>query len=203
MALNQRYLQELSDRFVYNLRHSDYYQRMSDLERENLDQRLQTDAEKGSYPLIPEVVEDDLENLMDAIEEELNIKLPTAVVEILRQVDGFTSNGVTLYGVDPELREDQFDCGPGILTENKLKWLSFPDTAPKFLFLGDSDLWYFALELTTERAVALDSWTLRSAHYFQNTEEMVNDMFRIAIGEIEEHPTEPQEESPGSQFSKN
>jgi hypothetical protein len=124
-------------------------------------------------------------------------------VEILRQVDGFTSNGVTLYGVDPELREDQFDCGPGILAENKLKWLSFPDIAPKFLFLGDSDLWYFALELTTERAVALDSWTLQSAHYFQNTEEMVNDMLRIAIGEIEEHPTESQEESPGFQFSKN
>jgi len=203
MALNQRYLQALSDRFIYNLRHSNYYQYMNDLERENLDQRLQTDVDEGFYPLIPGVVEGDLENLLDAVEEELNIALPTAVVKILRQVDGFTSNGVTLYGVDPELREDQFDCGAGILAENRLKWSSLPDIALKFLFLGDSDLWYFAIELVTEQAMALDNWTLQPVHYFQNTEEMVNDMLRIAIGEIEEDPTGPQEGPPGFQFSKN
>jgi hypothetical protein len=202
MALNQRYLQILSDRLVENLRYSNYYQSMRRSERENLDRRLQADADEGVYPLIPGVEENDLENLLDAVEEALGFELPATVIEILRQVDGFASNGVILYGVDPEFREDQFDCGPGLLNETNLMWSSLPGTAVEYLFLGDADLWYFAIELSTGDAVALERSTVQVAHRFKSVEEMVNDMLRMAVGEIED-PEATTEEPPEFQFSKN
>jgi len=92
MALKQSYLQELSDRLVENLRHSNYYLNMGRSERKELERRLQSDTDDGVYPLIPGVDADDLENLQDAVEEELGVQLPDSVTEILTQVDGFASN---------------------------------------------------------------------------------------------------------------
>jgi len=186
MSLDQQYLQELSELFLRNLRKSDFYAQMAESERFKLENKLQLDAAKGFIPLIPGAAQDDLENLMDAVEEELNIELPTAVVEILRQADGFSFNGVCLYGVDPELCGDGFESGPGILAETALQWSDYPEAARSFLFVGDSDLWYFAIELSTQMPVALERSTHRIAHRFRSAEEMVNDMLRTALGIFDE-----------------
>ena len=90
------------------------------------------------------------------------------MTDILRQVDGFAENGVSLYGVDGELRDDQFDSGPGLLAENLVNWSGFPETLQKYLFVGDSDLWHFAVELATGDPVALHKSTLKEAHRFSS-----------------------------------
>jgi hypothetical protein len=76
----------------------------------------------------------------------------------------------------------------------------------KYLFFGDSDLWFFALELNTGRAVALERSTLKPEHYFSAVEEMVNDMMRQALGyfgsETDDAEDETDSNSTGFYFSR-
>ena len=207
MPLNRRYLKELSDLFVDDLKRSDYYRKLPENQQHDLDDRLATDALQGMYPLLPGADEAELQKLSEAINERLHVQLPPAVIDILRQVDGFAENGVSLYGIDAELREDQFDSGPGLLAENLVNWSGFPETIQKYLFVGDSDLWHFAVELATEQPVALYKSTLKQAHRFSTMDELVNDMMRQALGdfgdETENSEDEPDNRSAGFHFSRN
>ena len=128
------------------------------------------------------------------------------MAEILRQIDGFVANGVSLYGVDAEFRDDQFDSGPGLLAENFVKWSNFPEMIQKYLFCGDSDLWYFVFELSSERPVVLQRSTLKPAHFFSSVEEMVDDMLQQALGyfdgETDDDEDETDNDSANFQFSR-
>jgi hypothetical protein len=206
MSLNPRYLKELSQTFVDDLRRSDYYRQLTAAQRQDLENRITEETAQGYYPLLPGADTTDLTRLSAAVYEELNIRLPNAVVEILRQVDGFVANGVTLYGVDGDLRDDQFDAVPGLLAENLVHWSGYPETMQRYLFIGDADLWHFGIELGTGRALALDRGTLAEAHEFSTLEELVDDMLRQALGHfedrIEETEPEPEGYSTGYYFSR-
>jgi hypothetical protein len=204
MHLNTRYLQELSDIFVDDLKRSDYYRGLPADQQHDLDDRLATDASEGHYPLLPGADEAELKRLSEAINEKLQFQLPSEVVDILRQVDGFAENGVSLYGVDAEFRDDHFDSGPGLLSENLVNWSSFPETIQKYLFLGDSDLWHFAVELVSGQPVALHKLTLKEAHRFSTVTELVNDMMQQALGDFgDETEEEAGHRSARSLFSRN
>lgn len=207
MPLNTQYLKELSDLFVEDLKRSDYYRELPKNKQRDVDDRLATDAAEGLYPLLPGAEETDLQKLSEAISEKLHIQLPATFRAILRQVDGFAENGVSLYGVDAELRDDQFDSGPGLLAENLVNWSSFPETIQRYLFVGDADLWHFAIELATGQPVALHKSTLKEAHRFSSVEELVNDMMQQALGdfgdETEDLKDEPDDHSAGFHFSQN
>jgi hypothetical protein len=207
MPLNTHYLKELSDLFVEDLKRSDYYRRLPQTEQRDLDARLTTEAAQGLYPLLPGADEGELQKLSEAIQEKLDVPLPPAVADILRQVDGFAENGVSLYGVDGELRDDRFDSGPGLLAENLVNWSGFPETMQKYLFVGDSDLWHFAVEIATGFAFALHKSTLKQAHRFSSVEELVNDMMQQALGDFGDETEDPEEEpgnhSTGFHFSRN
>jgi len=206
MALKTRYLQELSELFVHDLKRSQYYRKLSEHERHDLDNQIAEEASQGHYPLLPGADEDALERLSEAAIKELNIPLPSSFADILRQVDGFVANGVSLYGVDAEFRDDQFDSGPGLLAENLLEWSNFAEMIQNYLFFGDSDLWFFALELKTGRAVALERSTLKPEHYFSTVEEMVDDMMQQALGyfgnETDDDYDETGNNSTGFHFSR-
>ena len=206
MALKTCYLQELSDFFVCDLKRSQYYRELPEHERQDLDDQIEEETSQGLYPLLPGSDEEALERLSEALKKELSIPLPSSFADILRQVDGFVENGVSLYGVDAEFRDDQFDSGPGLLAENLVKWSNFAETMQKYLFFGDSDLWFFALELNTGRAVALERSTLKPEHYFSAVEEMVNDMMRQALGyfgnETDDAEDETDSNSTGFYFSR-
>jgi hypothetical protein len=207
MALNTHYLKELSDLFVEDLKRSDYYRRLPENEQRDLDARLTEEASQGLYPLLPGADEAELQKLSEAIQEKLGVRLPPALADILRQVDGFAENGVSLYGVDGELRDDRFDSGPGLLAENLVNWSGFPETMQTYFFVGDSDLWHFAIELATGIAVALHKSTLKQAHRFSSVEEMVNDMMQQSLGDFGDQTEDPEEEpgnhSTGFHFSRN
>ena len=207
MPLNTRYLKEISDLFVEDLKRSDYYRRLPENQQRELDDRLSTEAAEGMYPLVPGAEEADLQKLAQAVSERLHVELPPAVADILRQVDGFAENGVSLYGVDGELREDQFDSAPGLLAENLVHWSGYPESLQKYFFVGDSDLWHFAVELATGDPVALHKATLRQAHRFSTMEELVNDMMQQALGDFGDETVDPQDESgdqpAGFRFSRN
>jgi len=207
MPLNNHYLKELSDLFVDDLKRSDYYRRLPKSQQRDLDDRIAREASQGLYPLLPGADEAELKRLSEAINEKLHIQLPAAVTEILRQVDGFAENGVSLYGVDGELRDDQFDSGPGFLAENLGNWSGFPETIGKYLFVGDSDLWHFAIELATGQPVALHRSTLKLAHRFSTMEDLVNDMMQQALGDFGDETEDPEDEpgnhSAGFHFSRN
>jgi hypothetical protein len=207
MPLNTRYLKELSALFVADLHRSDYYRRLPQNQQRDLDDRLATEASQGLYPFLPGADEVELERLSKAFHERLHLQLPAAVLDILRQVDGFSENGVSLYGVDAELHDDQFDSGPGLLAENLVHWSSFPETLQRYLFVGDSDLWRFAVELATGHPVALYKASLKQAHRFSTMEELVNDMMQQALGdfgdETEDSEDESDNHSAGFHFSRN
>ena len=201
MALKTRYLQELSDIFVHDLKMSQYYRKLPARQRHQLDDQIAEEESEGHYPLLPGSAEETLERLSTAAEKELNIPLPSPIADILRQVDGFVANGVSLYGVDAEFRDDQFDSGPGLLAENFAKWSNFPEMIQKYLFFGDSDLWYFALELSTGRAVALQRSTLKPAHFFSSVEEMVDDMLQQALGYFDDETDDDEDETDNNSAS--
>ena len=207
MPLNRRYLKEMSDLFVNDLKRSDYYRTLPKNQQRDLEDRLATEAAEGLYPLLPGADETELQRLSEALYDKLHVQLPAAVLDILRQVDGFAENGVSLYGVDGELREDQFDSGPGLLAENLVNWSGYPETLQKYLFVGDSDLWHFAIELATGDPVALHKTTLRQAHRFLTMEELVNDMMQQALGDYGDETEDPEDEpgnrSTGFHFSRN
>jgi hypothetical protein len=202
MSLNSDYLQELSDLFVADIKKSAYYRNLSEKQRREFDTRLEEEAQ-GLYPLLPGAAEEEVARLSKAMRKELGIPVPNSVAEILRQVDGFVENGVSLYGVDPEFRDDQFDSGPGILAENHSKWSAYGETIQRYLFLGDSDLWLFAIELSSGRPLALDRSTLVPKHSFATVDEMVNDMMHQALGYLEEDPDQGSEGAPDDIFSHN
>jgi hypothetical protein len=207
MPLNTRYLKELSALFVDDLKRSDYYRTLPESQRHDLDDRLASEASEGLYPLLPGADEEALQSLSEAVHERLHLQLPASVIDILRQVDGFDENGVSLFGVDAELCEDRFESGPGLLAENLLNWSGFPETVQKYLFVGDSDLWHFAVELATGDPVVLHKATLKQAHRFSTLEELVNDMMQQALGDFGDDTADPEDE-PGSQstgfhFSRN
>ena len=207
MSLNSDYLQELSDLFVADVRKSAYYAGLSAKQRGQFDAQVEDEEMRGLHPLLPGAAEEELERLSKAIRKELGILLPSAAVEILRQVDGFVENGVSLYGVDPEFRDDHFDSGPGILAENQAKWSGYADAAQRYLFIGDSDLWFFAIEIRSGQAWALDRSTLTPEHSFKTVEEMVDDMMRQALGYLEDDEEEDSIKgrgtSPDNFFSRN
>ena len=196
MPINQRYLTELSDLFIEDLRHSEYYRNLPMAERNELEARIEQEAAGGARPLLPGATATELAALAQAVKARLGVELPLSYQNILRTIDGFAENGVTLYCVDPDFREDGFDSGPGLLTENEVFWAGLPETAGRYLFVGESDLWLFAVDLPSAAYVALDRHTLEQAYRFADAEEMVNDMLSQSLADSDEEgfddrPAEP------------
>jgi hypothetical protein len=180
MNLDTDLLHELSDLFVSDLRASQYYNQLSSDERANLEHRLARDAARGSRPLLPGALSEDIERTEQAVQDELGIELPNELLEIFAEVDGFSENGVSLYGAEQDLPDEQA-YGPTLVAENLSLWSLIPQTAEKYLFVGDSDLWYFGFDLETKQYVVLSRSTLKPVHSFGSVAEMVNDMLKQAL----------------------
>jgi uncharacterized protein YneR len=180
MNLNTDLLNELSELFLNDLRASQYYLQLSSDERTNLEHRLTRDAARGSRPLLPGALLEDIEQTEQAASDELGIELPADLREIFAEVDGFSENGVSLFGTDQDLPDEQA-YGPTIVAENLSLWSVMPETAGKYLFLGDSDLWYFGFDLGAKRYVVLSRVALAPVHTFGSAAEMVNDMLQQAL----------------------
>lgn len=180
MNLNTDLLNELSELFVNDLRASQYYLQLSSDERANLAQRLARDAARGGRPLLPGALPEDIERTEQAAKDELGIDLPAELRDILAEVDGFSENGVSLFGTDQDLPDEQA-YGPTIVAENLSVWSVMPETARKYLFIGDSDLWYFVFDLSAKQYVVLSRVTLNPVHVHATAADMVNDMLNQAL----------------------
>jgi hypothetical protein len=186
MPINQRYLTELSDLFIEDLRQSEYYQNLPIAERTQLEARIEQEAAAGARPLLPGATPTELAALAQAVRSRLGVDLPLSLQNILQQVDGFVENGVTLFGVDPDFREDGFDSGPSLLGENEALWAGLPEATGRYLFVGDADLWFFAFDLHASCYVVLERHSLRPAHHFADAEEMLNDMLGQSLADCGE-----------------
>ncbi len=186
MPLNNKYLEELSERFVLDLRNSESYRNLTAEQRHELETRLDQETVRGTYPLVPGATERDLEKAAVAFQSRLGVELPGSLREVLRTIDGFIENGVVLYSVDHEIREDGFDSGPGIIEETENLWASLPGTAGRYLFIGDSDLWWFTYDYALEIFVVLSKGTLQPVFQFRGAAELVNDMLRQALNDFDE-----------------
>jgi hypothetical protein len=180
MNLNTDLLSELSNLFVSDLRTSQYYLQLSSDERTNLENRLARDAARGGRSLLPGALPEDIKRTEQAAQDELGIDLPAELRDIFTEVDGFSENGVSLYGTDQDLPAEQA-YGPTIVAENLSLWSVMPETARKYLFIGDSDLWYFGFDLGSKQYVVLSRSTLEAVHSFGSAADMVNDMLNQAL----------------------
>src|SRR5580700_889617 len=165
MNLNTDLLSELSELFLNDLRASQYFLQLSSDERTNLEHRLAHDAARGNRPLLPGALPEDIEQTEQAAYDELEIELPVELREIFAEVDGFSENGVSLFGTDQDLPDEQA-YGPTIVAENLSLWSVMPETAGKFLFIGDSDLWYFGFDLGAKQYLVLSRISLAPVHAF-------------------------------------
>ena len=180
MNVNTDLLSELSNLFVSDLRASQYYLQLSSDERTNLENRLARDAARGGRSLLPGALPEDIKRTEQAAHDELGIDLPAELRDIFKEVDGFSENGVSLYGTDQDLPDEQA-YGPTIVAENLSLWSVMPETARKYLFIGDSDLWYFGFDLGSKQYVVLSRSTLEPVHAFGSVADMVNDMLNQAL----------------------
>jgi hypothetical protein len=180
MNLNTDLLSELSNLFVSDLRASQYYLQLSSDERTNLENRLARDAARGGRSLLPGALPEDIKRTEQAAQDELGIDLPAELRDIFKEVDGFSENGVSFYGTDQDLPDEQA-YGPTIVAENLSLWSVMPETARKYLFIGDSDLWYFGYDLGSKQYVVLSRSTLKPVHAFGSAADMVNDMLNQAL----------------------
>jgi hypothetical protein len=180
MNLNTDLLSELSNLFVSDLRASQYYLQLTSDERTTLENRLARDAARGGRSLLPGALPDDIKRTEQAAQDELGIDLPAELRDLLTEVDGFSENGVSLYGTDQDLPDEQA-YGPTIVAENLSLWSVMPETARKYLFVGDSDLWYFVFDLGSKQYVVLSRSTLGAVHAFGSAADMVNDMLNQAL----------------------
>jgi hypothetical protein len=194
MHVKPELLRELSDLFVGDLRASQYYQQLSPEDRAILESRLARDAARGSRPLVPGALPEDIERTEQLAHDELGIDLPMGLRDIFGEVDGFSENGVSLYGTDQDLPDEQ-SYGPTIIAENLSLWSAMPETTEKYLFIGDSDLWYFGFDLESNQFVVLSRSSLEPVHSFGSAAEMVNDMLsqalRISSGDDNDSPSVP------------
>jgi hypothetical protein len=188
MNLNEQLLQELSDLFLSDLRSSKYYQELGEDDRVNLENQLAGDAANSRRPLVPGASPDQLAKLSARSEAELGVTLPSSLLGVLAVVDGFVENGVSLYGVDQD--PDQEEAVPGLVAQNIALWSSFPESTQKYLFVGDSELWFFAYEISTSTYVALSRSNIRIVHRFSGMEALVNDMLAQALGHFDELPAD-------------
>jgi hypothetical protein len=180
MNLNTDLLNELSNLFVSDLRASQYYLQLSSDERTNLENRLARDAARGGRSLLPGALPEDIKRTEQAAHDELGIDLPAELRDIFKEVDGFSENGVSFYGTDQDLPDEQA-YGPTIVAENLSLWSVMPEAARKYLFFGDSDLWYFGFDLGSKQYVVLSRSTLEPVHAFGSAADMVNDMLNQAL----------------------
>jgi hypothetical protein len=180
MNLNTDLLSELSNLFVSDLRASQYYLQLSSDERTNLENRLARDAARGGRSLLPGALREDIKRTEQAAQDELGIDLPAELCDIFKEVDGFSENGVSFYGTDQDLPDEQA-YGPTIVAENLSLWSVMPETARKYLFIGDSDLSYFGFDLGSKQYVVLSRSTLEPVHAFGSAADMVNDMLNQAL----------------------
>ena len=184
MNLNEKLLRELSDLFLGDLRSSEYYRGLGADDRANLEKQLARDAANGVGPLVPGASPDQVAKLCAQCEAELGVTLPASLLLVLTVVDGFVENGVSLYGADREPTEEE--TVPGLIAQNLALWSAFPATAQKYLFVGDSELWFFAYEIPTSTYVAISRSTVSPVHRFSGLEALVNDMLAQAIGRFDE-----------------
>jgi len=208
MDLNEQLLRELSDLFLGDLRSSQYYHCLSADDRANLDKQLAREAANGARPLVPGASPDQIANLCAQAEAELGVTLPSSVLGVLTIVDGFVENGVSLYGADRDLNEEE--TVPGLVAQNLALWSSFPESAQKYLFVGDSELWFFAYEISSSSFVALSHSAMNPVHRFSGIEVLVNDMLAQALGHFDEHSEDTKgtlqaqpPKLPGTDFSLN
>jgi hypothetical protein len=180
MHVKPELLRELSDLFVGDLRASQYYQQLSPEDRTTLESRLARDEARGSRPLVPGALSEDIERTEQLARDELGIDLPLELRDIFGEVDGFSENGVSLYGTDQDLPDEQ-TYGPTIIAENLSLWSTMPEITEKYLFIGDSDLWYFGFDLESNQFVVLSRSSLEPVHSFGSAAEMVNDMLSQAL----------------------
>ena len=199
MPLNPELLQQLSDLFVTDLRASQYYLQLSPEERTTLETRLARDAARGSRPLVPGALPEDIERTQQAAHHELGLDLPIELCDILAEIDGFSENGVTLYGTDQGVPDEQA-YGPTIIGENLSLWSSMPETVEQYLFVGDSDLWYFGFDLESKQFTVLSRPTLEPVHFFGSAADMVNDMLAQAL-RIDPEPERSTSSIPGNSVS--
>jgi hypothetical protein len=208
MDLNDQLLRELSNLLLTDLRSSEYYRDLSADDRANLEKQLARDAANGLRPLVPGASPDQIAKLRVRSETELGVSLPSSLLRTLSVIDGFVENGVSLYGVDQDSNAEE--TVPGLIAQNLALWSAFPDSAKKYLFVGDSELWFFAYEIPSSTYVALSRSSVRPIHRFSGIEALVNDMLAQALGHFGEQPENSGGEFqaevpklPGSDFSLN
>ena len=188
MNLNEQLLQKLSDLFLGDLRSSEYYRGLKADDRANLENQIAQEAAAGERPLVPGASQDQVARVSNQTEAELGVTIPDSLRRVLTIVDGFVENGVTLYGVDKG--PDEEETVPGLVAQNLALWSSFPESAQKYLYVGDSELWYFAYEISASTYVAISRSSGRPVHRFSGIEALINDMLAQALGHFDEHPEE-------------
>ena len=114
------------------------------------------------------------------VKDELNIDLPNEYIEVLRIINGMEFNGFILYGIDQRLLdEQQNEKIYGLIEYNKLWYEN--EWNKQYIFLGESDISWYAYDLTAHKFCELDNPSGTEMEKFNNLDHMVEKLLIDAL----------------------
>ena len=187
MELKTEFLRELSDLLVSDLRSSLYYKQLSPAEQTSLEERLSEETAAGRLPLLPGALNQTmLEETKQKCAEVLGIEIPDELLQVYARVDGFSENGVVLYGAEYEADTSWAT----VVNENSLLRDALPEIGEKYLFIGESDLCYYVLEPESGVYGVVSRDTYEPLDHFESVNEIINDMLAISLNKQSERQSE-------------
>lgn len=121
-----------------------------------------------------------LENLRKELEHRFDVDLPQEYANVLKTVNGLEFNGYILYGVDEEFIEyEQNQAINGIIEINSIWYENENQRA--YLFIGESNITWYAYMLNTHEYVVLDNPSGRVLKKYIILDEMVDHILEESL----------------------
>ena len=126
------------------------------------------------------ITDKELEALMSGVEEELQISLPEAYIDVIKCINGLEFNGFILYGADTEMLENVPNQRINGLIDNNKVWYD-NEWEKKYLFLGDSSISWYVYEVENGRYLELDKPSGDEMQEFSCLDEMLKKILTDAL----------------------
>lgn len=123
---------------------------------------------------------EEIELFFKEIKDELMVDLPNDYAKVLEVVNGIEFNGFILYGIDQNLLDKQQNQTiNGLIEYNKIWYEN--EWQKKYIFLGESNISWYAYDLTEHKFCELDNPSGRESEVFDSLECLVEKMLSDAL----------------------
>ncbi len=122
----------------------------------------------------------EIQLFLEKCRTELNVDAPDEYLKILEVVNGIEFNGFILYGIDEELLDTQPNQPVNGMIEYNKMWYE-NEWQKQYLFLGESDISWFAYDLVKGQYCELDNSSGEETEAFDCVDSLVEKILCDAL----------------------